>query len=324
MSLSFREFIEFIIHEKGYDSNEDKINRFIYGSTIGKMRMIALGVAVFEIIALIVSLTPKHQGAKYLAEYRWVYASILAVMLFALALFGYVKHDIDRRYRSLMWIMPVTSLLVQVWATVAMCVNAYALGFANPSLYIATALLIPICTYMHPLAYVAVAFTSDISMLVVYSRLKQAVPSPAPMTVVIATILLIKTVFTLMIYFLRKDYERTHSRTHDQNNILVMWIFVGFACCIGGFVMGCTGVFQKAFFAFLCLLCGMGCFMTGIILHFRPKTVCGIVASLLSAVPLFFQDDLWPWQLLVTAVIVTIALIIPGHLFRHYVKSQRY
>ncbi|MBR4368971.1 MAG: hypothetical protein IKP52_06690 [Prevotella sp.] len=128
----------------------------------------------------------------------------------------------------------------------------------------------------------------------------------------------------LMIYFLRKDYERTHSRTHDQNNILVMWIFVGFACCIGGFVMGCTGVFQKAFFAFLCLLCGMGCFMTGIILHFRPKTVCGIVASLLSAVPLFFQDDLWPWQLLVTAVIVTIALIIPGHLFRHYVKSQRY
>ncbi len=128
----------------------------------------------------------------------------------------------------------------------------------------------------------------------------------------------------LMIYFLRKDYERTHSRTHDQNNILVMWIFVGFACCIGGFVMGCTGVFQKAFFAFLCLLCGMGCFMTGIILHFRPKTVCGIIASLLSAVPLLFQDDLWPWQLLVTAVIVTIALIIPGHLFRRYVrKTQR-
>ena len=225
MSLSFREFIEFIIHEKGYDSNEDKINRFIYGSTIGKMRMIALGVAVFEIIALIASLTPKHQGAKYLIEYRWVYASVLAVMLFGLALFGYVRHDIDRRYRSLMWIMPVTSLLVQVWATVAMCVNAYALGFANPSLYIATALLIPICTYMHPLAYVAVAFTSDISMLVVYSRLKQAVPSPAPMTVVIATILLIKTIFTLIMYFLQFTlrarqitYEEQRKEISDLNN----------------------------------------------------------------------------------------------------------
>ena len=87
--------------------------------------------------------------------------------------------------------------------------------------------------------------------------------------------------------------------------------------------MGFAGVFQQAFFAYLSLLCGMGCFMTGIILHFRPKKFCGILASLLSAVPLFFQGELWPWQLLVTAVTVTISLIIPGHLFRRYVRSNR-
>jgi hypothetical protein len=62
--------------------------------------------------------------------------------------------------------------------------------------------------------------------------------------------------------------------------------------------------------------------MTGIILHFRPKTICGIIASALSAVPLFFQGELWHWQLLITAVIVIIALIIPGHLFRRYVRKQ--
>ena len=128
----------------------------------------------------------------------------------------------------------------------------------------------------------------------------------------------------LMIYFLNQDYNRTHSRTHEQNNILVMWIFIGIASSIGGFAMGFAGVFQFAFFAYLSLLCGMGCFMTGIILHFRPKTICGILASLLSAVPLFFQNDLWPWQLLVTAVTVTISLIIPGHLFRSYVRNKRF
>ena len=128
----------------------------------------------------------------------------------------------------------------------------------------------------------------------------------------------------LMIYFLNKDYDRTHSRTHEQSNILVMWIFIGFASCLGGFLMGCAGVFQQAFFAYLSLLCGMGCFMTGIILHFRPKTLCGLLASLLSAVPLFFQGDLWPWQLLVTAVTITISLIIPGHLFRNYVRNKRF
>ena len=127
----------------------------------------------------------------------------------------------------------------------------------------------------------------------------------------------------LMIYFLNEDYERTHRRTLEQNIILVMWIFIGFASCVGGAAMGFSGVFQQAFFAYLSLLCGMGCFMTGIILHFRPKTICGILASLLSAVPLFFQGDLWPWQLLVTAVTITISLIIPGHLFRRYVKQSR-
>ena len=125
----------------------------------------------------------------------------------------------------------------------------------------------------------------------------------------------------LMVYFLNEDFERTHRRTLDQNVILMMWIFIGFASCVGGAAMGFAGVFQQCFFAFLGLLCGMGCFMTGIILHFRPKTICGIIASVLSAVPLFFQGDLWPWQLPVTAAIVTIALIIPGHLFRRYAKK---
>lgn len=129
----------------------------------------------------------------------------------------------------------------------------------------------------------------------------------------------------LMIYFLNEDYERTRRRTLDENVILMMWIFIGFASCVGGAAMGFAGVFQYCFFAYLGLLCGLGCFMTGIILHFRPKTICGIIASLLSAVPLFFQGDLWHWQLLVTAVIVTIALIIPGHLFKkdvqHYYNS---
>ena len=125
----------------------------------------------------------------------------------------------------------------------------------------------------------------------------------------------------LMIYFLNEDYERTHRMTLDQNVILMMWVFIGFASCLGGAAMGFAGVFQQSFFAYMGLLCGMGCFMTGVILHFRPKTICGIIASMLSAVPLFFQGDLWPWQLPATAVIVTIALIIPGHIFKKYVQN---
>jgi len=128
----------------------------------------------------------------------------------------------------------------------------------------------------------------------------------------------------LMIYFLNEDYERTHSRTLDENVILMMWIFIGFASCVGGGAMSFAGVFPMCYCAYQGMLVGMGCFMTGIILHFRPKTICGIIASLLSVVPLFLQGDLWPWQLLIASFISIIALIIPGHLFRRYVKQQRY
>lgn len=127
----------------------------------------------------------------------------------------------------------------------------------------------------------------------------------------------------LMMYFLNVDYGRTHRFTLRQNVILRMWIFVGFASCIGGAELSFAGIFTQCFCAYIGLLCGFGCFMTGIILHFRPKTVCGIVASLLSVVPLFLQGELWPWQLLVAAVTVIISLIIPGHLFRSYAIRMR-
>ena len=125
----------------------------------------------------------------------------------------------------------------------------------------------------------------------------------------------------LMVYFLNEDYERTGHRTLEQNVILMMWIFIGFASCVGGAAMGFVDIFPQCYCAYQGLLIGFGCFMTGIILHFRPKTVCGIIASFLSTVPLFLQGNLWHWQLLIASLIAIIALIIPGHLFHRYVRN---
>lgn len=124
-----------------------------------------------------------------------------------------------------------------------------------------------------------------------------------------------------MIHFLRKDYDRTGNRSLDAKVILYMWIFVGFVSCIGGAMMGFAGVFEMLYCTFQGILVGFGCFLTGVILRFRPKTVCGIVGTALSFVSLFFQGDLWPWQLLITALVTVITLIIPGHMFNKYVKN---
>ena len=127
----------------------------------------------------------------------------------------------------------------------------------------------------------------------------------------------------LMMYFLNEDYERTHRRTLEQNVILQMWIFVGFISCLGGATMGFAGVFEILYCTFQGLLISFGCLMTGLILHFRPKTVCGIIGCVISFVCLFFQGDLWPWQLLIAVLVTILTLIIPGHMFRHYVKRQK-
>lgn len=125
----------------------------------------------------------------------------------------------------------------------------------------------------------------------------------------------------LMWYFLQKDYQRTGRRTIDQNVILQMWIYVGFVSCIGGATMGFAGVFEILYCTFQGLLISMGCLITGLILRFRPKTVCGIIGTAVTFTALFFQDGQWPWQLLITAIVTVITLIIPGHLFRRYVHN---
>ena len=125
----------------------------------------------------------------------------------------------------------------------------------------------------------------------------------------------------LMIHYLHKDYDRTGNRSLDAKVILYMWIFVGFVSCLGGAMMGFAGVFEMLYCTFQGILIGVGCFLTGVLLRFRPKTVCGIVGTALSFVSLFFQGDHWPWQLLFIAIVTVITLIIPGHMFKKYIKN---
>ena len=108
---------------------------------------------------------------------------------------------------------------------------------------------------------------------------------------------------------LHKDYQRHHLRTKEDDYVLKVWLFVGLA--IGFFTISLAS-----------LLVSMGSLFTGVILRYKPKKVCGLIACVLSAVPLFLQDELWRWQLLATAIIVLIALVIPGHMYNSYLRNK--
>ncbi len=127
----------------------------------------------------------------------------------------------------------------------------------------------------------------------------------------------------LMMHFTKKDYERTGRRTLNSNIILQMWIYIGAVSFLGGLTIGIAHVFEQLYGTFQTLLISMGCFLTGVILRFRPKTVCGIIGTALSFACLFFQGEQWPWQLFIAAVITVVTLIIPGHLFHRYVEKVK-
>ena len=125
----------------------------------------------------------------------------------------------------------------------------------------------------------------------------------------------------LMVYYLRKDHSRTHSRTHESKVILNYWLFVGAASCLSGFIFGFAGLYEDCFMPQVCLLMGIGCFITGQLLRFRPKSICGLVGSTIGICSFMLKGDLWYWQLLAISLVSVITLILPGIQYKRHIKN---
>lgn len=121
--------------------------------------------------------------------------------------------------------------------------------------------------------------------------------------------------FPIMMSILRKDHERTHIRTHRSKLVLDYWIFAACAIGIGGFLFGFAGIYEMAENPLICVLVGIGAFLTGEVTRFRPMIAGGLIGASIGLGAFLLQGDLWVWQELCTVATAVSALIIPGHLF---------
>ncbi|MBQ7516833.1 MAG: hypothetical protein IJU13_00205 [Bacteroidales bacterium] len=119
-----------------------------------------------------------------------------------------------------------------------------------------------------------------------------------------------------MIVLLRKDHHRAHRRTHEARIVLDVWIFVGVACAVGGFVFGLADLFEHFAMPLMSLLVGVGAFVTGEVLRFRPKIIGGIVGSVLGIGAFLLQGELWTWQMLALSLVAVVSLVIPGYFYK--------
>ena len=127
--------------------------------------------------------------------------------------------------------------------------------------------------------------------------------------------------FPWMVCLLRKDHDRTHTRTRAAKIVLDYWIFVGCASGVAGFVLGVAGVYEQFAFPLIGLLTGTGAFITGEVLRFRPKTIGGLVGGAISIASILFQGEHYSYQMLAISLVAVVALVLPGIL---YLRNSRH
>ena len=125
----------------------------------------------------------------------------------------------------------------------------------------------------------------------------------------------------LMAVILRRSHLRDHRRTRGSKLVLDYWIFAACAIGLGGFIFGFFDIYEVVENPMICLLIGIGCFLTGEVMRFRPKIICGLIGAAIGIGSFLLQDGLWVWQPLVVALAAIVSLLLPGLLFNKSVKN---
>ena len=125
----------------------------------------------------------------------------------------------------------------------------------------------------------------------------------------------------LMARYIRRDHDRTHMRTRRSRLVLDYWIFAACAIGVGGFIFGFAGIYEMVENPMICLLVGIGAFITGEECRFRPMIIGGILGAAIGVGAFLLQGEQWYWQTLCVAVCATAALIVPGHLYKNYIRN---
>lgn len=127
--------------------------------------------------------------------------------------------------------------------------------------------------------------------------------------------------FPWMMRILRKNHERTHIRSKESKVVLDTWIFIGGASGVSGFIFGFAGVYNSFALPLICTLVGIGAFITGEVLRYRPMIAGGVAGALIGICSYLLQGELWIWQALALAVAGIIALVAPGILYKRSFKN---
>lgn len=110
----------------------------------------------------------------------------------------------------------------------------------------------------------------------------------------------------------RRQSSKSKVRTYVGESMNSLWMGIGISFFVMSFIIS-AGIGWLHAWPFMILMYGLGTFISGKILQFKPLVVGGIANWLIATVTVFLPYD---YQLLAAAAAVAISYLIPAYLIK--------
>ncbi|HET6995612.1 MAG TPA: hypothetical protein VFI06_11555 [Chitinophagaceae bacterium] len=111
----------------------------------------------------------------------------------------------------------------------------------------------------------------------------------------------------------RKEEKTKKVKTYVGDSMKYLWIGMGIAYFVLSMILTKYG-WDKIVFPFFIMLYGLGTFVSGNIIQFRPLIIGGVVAFALAISSAYVEYD---YQILFAAGAILVSYIIPAYMLRH-------
>jgi len=118
--------------------------------------------------------------------------------------------------------------------------------------------------------------------------------------------------------FVYRDRKKDRVKTFINEANAYLWTSIGLSFFVLGFVFARIG--WQYCYPFYILLYGVGTYISGSLLKFKPMIVGGLLCFVLVIICVYQPYD---FQMLITAFAIIISYIIPGYMLRNQYKNQK-
>jgi hypothetical protein len=119
-------------------------------------------------------------------------------------------------------------------------------------------------------------------------------------------------------FYLSKKKKKEQIKTYSETMVNYIWVCFGICMFVLSTLLSQTDSWQRMS-SFLLMLYGMPTFLSGIAMQFKPLTAGGIACWVLAVLSVFLAPI---YGLLLLALAIIIAWIIPGYLMRKKFKKE--